>query len=195
MPLPAYPLVSLPSTAALLLIDLQLAVDNPSWGQRNNQDAEKNAGRLLAAWRERGMPIYHVRHDSTESNSTYRPGQIGNRFKPEVMPLDSENVIVKHTNTAFIGTDLEAQLRAAGHTVLIVVGVSSSNSVEATVRMAGNLGFDTYMVADGTFTFAKKDWSGRLRSADEVHDMALAILHDEYCAVVNTNDVLQALFK
>ncbi len=195
MPLPAYPLSSLPPTATLLLIDLQRAVDNPSWGERNNRDAEKNAGRLLTAWRERDMPIYHVRHDSTEPGSTYRPDQIGNQFKPEVIPLDDENLIVKHTNNAFIGTDLEAQLRRNELGPLIIVGVASSNSVEATVRMAGNLGFDTYMVADGSFTFAKKDWSGRLRSADEVHDMALANLHGEYCAVVNTNDVLQALTK
>lgn len=193
MPLPAYPLISLPSTATLLLIDLQLAVDDPSWGQRNNPDAESNAGHLLTAWRERGMPVYHVRHDSTEPNSTYRPSQIGNQFKPEVMPNPGENVIVKNTNSAFIGTDLEAQLRRHGQAPLIVVGVSSSNSVEATVRMAGNLGFDTYMVADATFSFAKKDWSGRPRSAQEVHDMALANLHGEYCAVVNTADVLNAL--
>lgn len=193
MPLPAYPLTSLPSSATLLLIDLQLAVDNPSWGQRNNPEAERNAGRLLAAWRERGMPVYHVKHDSTEPNSTYRPGQIGNQFKPEVLPNDGETIIVKHTNSAFIGTDLEEQLRHHEHAPLIVVGVSSSNSVDATVRMAGNLGFDTYMVADATFTFALNDWSGRLRSADEVHNMALANLHGEYCAVVNTTDVLEAL--
>jgi nicotinamidase-related amidase len=196
MPLPAYPLTSLPATAALLLIDLQLAVDNPSWGQRNNPGAEQNAGRLLAAWRETGRPIYHLRHDSTEPNSTYRPGQIGNQFKPEVLPQLShqgETLTVKNTNSAFIGTDLESRLRAAGHTTLIVVGVSSSNSVETTVRMAGNLGFDTYMVADATFTFAKKDWNGRLRSAEEVHDMALANLHDEYCAVITTSEIFDAL--
>src|ERR1039457_5910429 len=38
------------------------------------------------------------------------------------------------------------RLRAAGQTVLAVTGVITNNSVEATVRMAGNLGFDTYLV-------------------------------------------------
>lgn len=53
-------------------------------------------------------------------------------------------MIQKRTNNAFIGTNLEARLRAEGHDTLVVVGVITNNSVEATVRMAGNLGFATY---------------------------------------------------
>jgi nicotinamidase-related amidase len=179
-----------PSTAALILIDLQRAVDHPSWGPRNNPDAEQNAARLLTKWRQSGRPIYHVRHDSTEPQSTFRPGQIGHQFKPESQPLPHENVIPKRTNSAFIGTDLEARLRTAGHAPLFVVGVSTSNSVEATVRMAGNLGFQTYLVEDAAFTFDRKDWRGRLRTAQEVHDMSLANLSGEYCTIVTTADVL-----
>jgi len=149
--------------------------------------------RLLVAWRERRLPIVHIRHDSTEPDSTYRPGQIGNEFKPEATPLEGEVVLVKHTNSAFIGTTLEAMLRSNGHMTLVVVGVSTSNSVEATVRMAGNLGFQTFLVADGCFTFDKMDWSGRLRTSQEVHDMSLANLDGEYCSVVTTAWVLDAL--
>ncbi len=189
----ALPLQSIPKTAALLLVDLQQAVDDPSWGPRNNPDAEQNVARILAAWRETGRSIYHVRHDSIEPQSTYRPGQIGHQFKPEAMPLPGENLIAKSTNSAFIGTDLEQQLRASGHDTVVVVGVASSNSVEATVRMAGNLGFHTYMVEDGSFTFDRVDWRGRLRTAQEVHDMTLANLHGEYCVVTSMAAVLEAL--
>lgn len=183
----------LPPQPVLLLIDLQNAVDDPSWGPRNNPTAEANAARLLRAWRDKGQPIVHVRHDSTEPASTFRPGQRGNDFKPETSPATGEVVLVKRTNSAFIGTDLEAQLRAQGTTALVVGGVSTSNSVEATVRMAGNLGFRTYLVEDACFTFAKRDWAGRARTAQEVHDMALANLHGEYCTVVNTDWTLAAL--
>jgi nicotinamidase-related amidase len=177
----------------LLLVDMQRAVDDPSWGPRNNLQAEQNVARLLARWRELSMPIVHVRHDSIEPGSTFRPGQVGHDFKPESRPLAGERIVAKKTNSAFIGTDLEALLRANGHAKLVVVGVSSSNSVEATVRMAGNLGFDTLLVDDATFTFDKKDWRGRLRSAQEVHDMSLANLDGEYCKVVDTNWVLNTL--
>ncbi len=132
---------ALPASAALIVIDLQKAIDAPYWGPRNNPDCEQKVAALLACWRATGRPIYHVKHDSTEPNSAYRPGQPGNDFKDEVTPRPGETVIAKRVNSAFIGTDLEARLKRAGHTPLIVTGVSTSNSVEATVRMGGNLGF------------------------------------------------------
>ena len=114
-------------------------------------------------------------------------------FKPEALPLPGEPVIAKRTNSAFIGTGLEAMLRAAGHTTLVFAGVITNNSVEATVRMAGNLGFTTFLVEDAAFTFGRKDWSGVWRSAEEVHALSLANLEGEYCTVVRTADVLASI--
>jgi nicotinamidase-related amidase len=85
---------------------------------------------------------------------------------------------------------LERSLREAALDTLVITGVSTNNSVEATLRMAGNLGFQTYLVADADFTFARPDFQGRRRSADEVHSMSLANLDGEYCKVVSTSDVL-----
>jgi len=109
------------------------------------------------------------------------------------MPLAGETVIGKRTNSAFIGTGLEATLRAAGVETLIVTGVITNNSVEATVRMAGNLGFETFVVEDACFTFGRKDWAGTPRTASEVHAMSLANLEGEYATVVGTAAVLSAL--
>jgi nicotinamidase-related amidase len=179
--------------AALLVVDVQKAIDaayHAAEGPRNNPDAEKNIGRLLAAWRRDDRPVIHIRHDSTFPASAYRPGQEGNHFKDEVAPAADETVIPKRTNSAFIGTGLEHHLRAHGLETLVITGVSTNNSVESTVRMAGNLGFRTYLVADACFTFARRDFHGRLRTADEVHSMSLANLHEEYCTVLDTETVL-----
>jgi len=99
-------------------------------------------------------------------------------------------VIVKQTNSAFIGTELEARLRDAQQTVLVVAGVITNNSVEATVRMAGNLGFAVWLVEDACFTFSRKDWNGTWRTAQDVHAMSLANLDDEYCTVIKTDALL-----
>src|SRR5688500_15559289 len=96
---------------ALIIIDVQNAIDDPRWGQRNNPHAEGCMRALLDHWRARGWPIIHVRHESREPNSTYRPGQPGCDFKAEVEPLTGETVLTKHTNSAFIGTDLHALLK------------------------------------------------------------------------------------
>lgn len=104
--------------------------------------------------------------------------------------MPGEPVIAKRTNSAFIGTNLEDRLRQAGCSRLVVVGVVTNNSVEATVRMAGNLGFKVWLVEDACFTFAKPDWNGRPRSAEEVHAMSLANLDGEYCTVIATSVAL-----
>lgn len=184
---------ALPRDAALIVIDLQKAIDHPSWGERNSPEAEKNIARLLHAWRATRRPIYHIAHDSTEPASHYRPGQPGNEFKPEAQPLPGEVIIRKNRNSAFIGTDLEARLRQAKQKILVITGVITNNSVEATVRMAGNLGFETFLVEDAAFTYGREDWNGTYRTASEVHAMSLANLDGEYCTVTETDAVLEAL--
>lgn len=179
---------------ALLVIDVQKAIDDPRWreyGDRNHPQAERNIARLLAAWRTLRLPVYHVRHDSRFPDSTYRPGQQGNDFKPEAAPIAGETVIAKLVNSAFIGTGLEQRLRDAGHTSLFIAGVITNNSVEATVRMAGNLGFDTYLIEDACFTFARLD--GRLWSAAEVHALSVANMSGEYCTVLTTEQALESV--
>ena len=102
-------------------------------------------------------------------------------------------MIVKHTNSAFIGTNFEARLRAAGQTTLVFAGVIPNSSVEATVRMGGNLGFEVYPAEDACFPFGRRDWAGLYGSSEEVHAMSLANVDGESCTVVRTEDVLSAL--
>lgn len=175
----------------LLLVDLQQWLDHAARGRRNNPAAEAGAARLLAAWRNLGMPVVHVRHDAREPGALCRPGQPGHEFKPQALPLAGELVIAKHTASAFIGTELEQQLRSNGCSALVILG--AGNALESTVRMSADLGFRTYLAADATFAFEKQDWSGRMRSAAEVHDMSLANLSDEYCTIVTTSWILAQL--
>jgi nicotinamidase-related amidase len=174
---------------ALLIVDLQKAIDDPSWGNdRNNPDAEANIAELLALWRAKSWPVFHIRHLSTEPQSTYRPGQPGADFK--LAPLDGERIIDKHTNSAFIGTRLEADLHELRIREVVITGVITNNSVEATARMAGNLGFATIVVSDATATFGRRDFAGRWRTSEEVHAMSLANLSGEYAAVLTTGEVV-----
>lgn len=177
---------------ALILIDVQYAIDDPSWGNdRNNPDAEEKMAALLAHWRERRWPVFHIRHASTDPKSTYRPGQPLFEFKKEVTPIDGETIIEKSTNSAFIGTNLEEMLRSQDIAQVVIAGVITNNSVEATARMSGNLGFQTVVASDATATFDRHDFDGRWRTADEVHAMSLANLDGEYATVLGTREILE----
>jgi len=176
---------------ALLIIDMQKAIDDPSWGaDRNNPECEANIARLLAHWRRAEAPVFHIRHVSRDSNSTYAPDQPLAEFKTEARPLVGERVIEKMVNSAFIGTTLEQELRAGGVTRVVITGVITNNSVEATARMSGNLGFDTIVVRDATATFGRRDFDGNWRTSAEVHAMSLANLAGEYAAVLTTDELL-----
>jgi len=182
----------LPCDAALLVIDMQEAIDDPRWGPRNNPGAEAIIAGLLAAWRAEDLPIFHIRHDSTERGSPYRPDRPGHGFKSVAQPLAGEAIIGKTTNSAFVETPLEEALDEIGATTLVVCGVLTNNSVEATVRHGGNLGYRIFVVADACWAVDKHDLSGRLWLAADVHALSLANLHGEYAEVVDSAKTLRA---
>lgn len=176
---------------ALIIIDMQQGMATVEAGERNNPHAEANIQRLLATWRQSQQSVVHVRHLSRTPNSPFWPGQSGVLFQPELEPLATEHIVDKSVPDAFTHSGLEHWLHARGIHKLVVVGVSTSNSVEATVRAAGNLVFETYVVSDATFTFAKRDYVGIYRTADEVHAMSLANLAGEYAEIVSTQEALE----
>lgn len=125
----------------------------------------------------------------------FAPGQAGVEFQTRFTPQAHEHVIEKNVPDAFINTGLERWLHARGILAVVIAGVSTNNSVEASARTAGNLGFSTVVVADACFAFEKVDWNGTLRSAEDVHAMSLANLHEEHAQVQTIDAVLQAMSR
>lgn len=180
---------------ALILIDIQQGFDNiPYWGgERNNPDAEFNAKRLLDHWRANNLPLFHIQHCSANPQSLLSATNPGNAFKEIVTPLLSEPVIKKSVNSAFIGTDLKERLDAANIETLVIAGLTTEHCVSTTARMAGNFGYDTFVVADATAAFAKTGIKGEHYSAETIHLTALAQLNNEFAVVLNTDGVINTL--
>ncbi|QYG08696.1 cysteine hydrolase family protein [Janthinobacterium sp. PAMC25594] len=176
----------------LLIIDMQVGMTWPKAEVRNNHQAEATIARLLNEWRLRKAPVVHVRHISRTPGSSFWPGQPGVEFQPELSPLANEHVVEKNVPDAFINTALDRWLHVRGQSSVVIVGVSTNNSVESTARTAGNLGFKTFVVPDGTYAYAKTDFNGVERSAEEVHAMALANLDGEYASIISSDEALNA---
>lgn len=180
----------LPANTALVVIDVQQGFLDQTWGSRNNPDAEANIARLIAAWRRTKRPIHHIQHMSRTPAGTFVQGTPGFQFKHEAMPLTGEPIHVKRVNSAFIGTSLERDLRSDDIDTLVVVGLTTPHCVSTTARMAGNLGFTTYVVEDATAAFERPALDGRLRSAQDVHMTALSDISEEFATVISTDEVL-----
>lgn len=182
----------LDSPTALLTIDMQQGIQRVSL-PRNNPGAEQQIAALQQHWRAAGWPLVHIRHISRQADSVFAPGQSGALFQPALEPLADEYVLEKNVTDAFCHSALERWLHVRGIEQVVIVGVASENSVEATARSASNLGFKTVVVNDACYTFDKTDFAGNSRSADDVHNMAMANLRDEYAEVVSCTELRKRL--
>lgn len=176
---------------ALIIIDVQVGLDDPQLGERNNPDAERNMARLLGHWRATGRPIFFVQHVSTESQSPLRPELPGHAIKAIVAPRDDDEPIIrKSVNNAFVGTDLEERLRRAHVDGVVCVGLTTGHCVSTTVRMASDLGFKTCVVQDATACHDQHGYDGVYYPPEVIHRGALLSLQDEFAEVVTTDQFL-----
>ncbi len=182
--------MKLADKSALLIIDQQQGIDHPKLGQRNNPDAEATMLKLLELWRATSRPIIHVKHRSTEPGSVFWPEQDGFEFKADFLPRDGELVVEKSIPCALLKSGLGALLKRQNICTLVLVGASTNNSVESTARTASGLGYNVYVIEDACFTFAKDDYFGNPKTAQEVHAMSLANLQGEYAQILTSGQIL-----
>lgn len=186
-------MITLPQDAGLVIIDVQKGFDDPSWGVRNNPNAEQKIAALLAAWRRTGRPVFHIQHLSNSESSPLSPRNAGCEIKEIVRPLGNEQVFQKRVNSAFIGTQLEGALRQRGIRAIVIVGLTTPHCVSTSARMAANLGFEVYMAGDAIAAFELAGPDGRLYSAEEIHRVSLATLHGEFATIVDSKTLLDSV--
>lgn len=181
-------------TAALIVIDVQQGFDDPSWGERDNPDAEANVGRLVQAWSDASLPIVLVRHDSRSSGSPLATGSPGNALKDVVADAPHDLFVTKHVNSAFYGEpDLHAWLQDRGIRQLVICGIQTNQCVETTARMGGNLGYDVTLPIDATHTFDLEGPGGvRLTAAELARATAVNLQGGGFAQVVTTDEVVGA---
>jgi nicotinamidase-related amidase len=186
------------SNTALVLIDPQQGVNDlrhfggPT-GRRNNPEAENKMQTLLTVWRARQQTVVFTQHDSRQRVSPLKASAASGAFMRGLEPRPGDLVIRKDVNSAFIGTKLELELRRRAITRLVVMGFYTNSSVESTVRMAGNMGFDTYLAHDCCATVNTVAPDGRDHDPRLMHDISVAAMHGEFCTALAATDVHRLL--
>jgi nicotinamidase-related amidase/ribosomal protein S18 acetylase RimI-like enzyme len=174
------------SAPALIVVDVQQAFDDPSWGARNNLACEANIAALIRHWRAEERPVVFVRHDSHEPGSTLAPGHPGNAFK-DLVTGEPDLLVTKSVNSSFHGEpDLQAWLDGEGIRTIYVCGITTNHCCETTARVGGNLGYDVRFVLDATHTFDRPDPFGGIVTADELARVTATNLHEEFATVIDT---------
>ena len=180
---------------ALILVDVQKAFlekDYPGIN-RNNHDAEIICGNILSKWRELKLPIVHVRHSSTNPDSKLHKSKPGFEFNDYVKPLDNEVVLTKKVNSAFIGTKLDNILYNMNIKTIVFVGMTTNHCISSTVRMSGNLGFETYLISDSTACYDTMGMDGKMIDCNIIYESSLANLSKEFATIINSNKLFSLL--
>tara|TARA_B100000900_G_scaffold317539_1_gene276559 strand:+ start:620 stop:1195 length:576 start_codon:yes stop_codon:yes gene_type:complete len=180
---------------ALLLVDIQKAFLEKDYPGliRNNEHAEFICGKILKKWRTLDLPIIHVRHSSTNPESKLHKSRPGFEFNDYVTPLETEMVLTKEVNSAFIGTNLENILIKSHIDTLVIVGMTTNHCISTTVRMSGNLGFDTYLISDSTACYNTKGMDGEIIDCNTIYNSALASLQEEFATVIDSKELFDIL--
>lgn len=138
---------------ALVVIDVQQGMfafpGHPPHG--GAQMVERIVG-LIERARAAGAPVFFIQHAGAPEDAL-APGKPGFALHPELKPEPDEPVIVKQQCSAFLGTDLDARLKAAGAETLVICGMQTEFCVDTAVRGAVERGYRVRLVADGHSTF------------------------------------------
>jgi nicotinamidase-related amidase len=180
--------------SALLIIDVQN--DYFPGGAMTLEGADaagQNAARLLAAFRAKKLPVFHMRHLSVRPGATFFiPGTPGADIHACVTPAESERVIEKNYPNSFRETELETRLEAAGTRHLVIAGMMTHMCVDATVRQAFDLGYRVTLGADACAT-RDQSFGGQTIPAAQVHGAFLAALSGLYAKVLPVEEIIPSL--
>jgi nicotinamidase-related amidase len=148
------------------------------------EEALEEAKKLLERARALGIPVFHIRHDAGPGSPYDINDHIG-AIADIVAPIDGEPVITKNFPNSFVNTDLDEQLKGKGVKNIILAGFMTHMCVNSTAHGGFNLGYAPTVVASATATRPLQAANGKVLSAQEVHDGALASTRDLYAAVVD----------
>lgn len=175
--------------AALIIIDVQEALNDPAQGKLSNPEAENNISKLLAKWRRKKLPLFLVQYISPRKASLFHRDAPGSKLKESVEPEPGEVLITKHFESAFMKTDLEQRLRGANLETLIFVGFYTDQCVASTAKIANNLGFKVVVVSDATATAGCRGFNGKFYEAEDIHQLTLGSLRRDGIRIIKSKDL------
>lgn len=153
-------------------------------------EACAKAETVLHTCRDRKMPVIHIQHVSTHPNATYfLPCTRGTEFYHTVQPIKHETIIKKHYPNSFKDTSLLNHLIKHQINHLVICGMMTQSSIDATVRAAYDLGFKCTVLYDACAA-RQLEFNHTTITAQNVHYAFLAALQPAYATVMGSEEFL-----
>lgn len=180
-------------STALIIVDIQNDYfPNGKMELVNPSKAAVNAAKVLEHFRKNNNDnIFHIQHIAGDpSLGFFLPDTKGAEIHETVQPSENESIIIKHFPNSFLQTELERKLKEKGITKLVVVGMMTHMCIDATVRAAVDLGYETTLIEDSCATL-DLSFQDKVVPAEQVHYAFVGALNGMYANVISTADFLQ----
>jgi len=179
---------------ALLLLEMQNDYfANGRMPLERSLETSQKAQAVLNTYREKNFPIIHIQHISTQPDAAYfLPCTKGAEFHANVQPLKNEFIVKKHYPNSFKDTNLASLLNKNQIKHLVICGMMTHLTVDATVRAAYDLGFSCTVLHDAC-TAKQLEFNHAPIAMQDVHHAFLAALEPMYASVISSDDVVQGM--
>jgi nicotinamidase-related amidase len=179
---------------ALLLVDIQNDYfPGGSMELVAMEQAARNAGLLIATFREKQLPVIYVRHISKRPGSTFfLPDTKGAEIHESAAPQAGETLVEKHFPNSFRETPLLARLNEAAAQEIVICGAMTHMCIDGTTRAACDLGFRCIVIEDACAT-RNLEYKGTIVAARDVQAAFLAALASSYAAIVSAKEYAERL--
>jgi len=180
--------------SALLVIDAQDSFKlGERWARRNNKDFEKNVGRLVALYRQHGLPVIYFLH--SDEDPGFERSSPHCKLMDFLSPLSSEPVLHKETRNVFTSTGLPALLMEKGVRRVVITGIQMEQCCETSARVAADLGYAVDFVSEATMTFPipNHDKPGEELGVDAIHERTEYALRRRFAAIASVASIAEEL--
>lgn len=179
-------------STALIIVDIQndyfpkgkMELSNP-------ESAAANAAKVLDWFRQNHKDnIFHIQHIASDpALGFFLPDTEGAEIHESVQPVEQEKIIKKNFPNSFLKTELESELRERGINKVVVVGMMTHMCIDATVRSAVDLGYETILIEDACAT-RELAYQDKVVPAEQVQVAFVSALGSIYCHVTSTESFL-----
>ena len=179
---------------ALLLIEYQNDYfPNGRMHLDKSTEASQKAQEALQVFRAKQLPVIHLQHISTRPDAVhFLPCTRGVEFNSAVQPIRNETIIKKHYPNSFKDTALLNHLHKNHIHHLVIAGMMTHLTIDATVRAAYDAGFSCTVLHDACAA-KSLEFNSMIIPAQNVHNAFLAALQPLYANVISVKELMQSM--
>ena len=115
-----------------------------------------------------------------------------NRVPPHLGIVYKQKYYSLTASECQIGIDFDPiwrLIRSKKIETIVIVGMTTNHCISTTVRMSGNLGYETYLISDSTACYNTIGLDGKEIDCNVIFNSAMASLKNEFAEIISSKEL------